>query len=297
MMGRMPDFIVIGAMKSATSTLHEQLAAQPGFFMTAEKEPNFFSNDEIYAKGLAWYQSLFESATASACCGESSTHYSKLPTYPHTVSRMKAALPRLKLIYMVRHPIDRLVSHYLHEQFEWRMRLPIEAAIERHPELIAYGCYGMQIEPFLNAYGSENIMLVFFEQFVRQGRAELERICQFLGYQGQPQWNPASEATNVSSQRMRESPVRDTIVNAPLLRSIRKKLIPQPWRDRVKGFWQIKQRPELSEAAIQQLEKVFDADLAKLGHWLNLDLCCHRFREVAQNVIPAWSHLPEPLAH
>jgi hypothetical protein len=163
--------------------------------------------------------------------------------------------------------------------------------------LIAYGCYGMQIEPFLNAYGAENVMLIFFERFVRQGQAELERICQFLGYQGQPLWNTASEASNVSSQRMRESPVRDAIVNAPLLRSIRKRLIPRPWRDRVKEFWQIKRRPELSGASIQRLEEIFDADLAKLGHRLRLDLSCRRFREVAQNVVPTWSHLAEPLAH
>ena len=58
-MSRLPDFIVMGAMKCATSTLHEQLAAQPGFFMSKPKEPNFFSDDEIYARGLDWYRSLF----------------------------------------------------------------------------------------------------------------------------------------------------------------------------------------------------------------------------------------------
>ena len=93
-MNRMPDFIVMGAMKSATSTLHEQLSEQEGFFMTEEKEPNFFSNDEIYAKGLEWYASLFANAAPGDLCGESSTHYTKLPTYPHTVARMRAALPQ-----------------------------------------------------------------------------------------------------------------------------------------------------------------------------------------------------------
>jgi hypothetical protein len=104
---RQPNFITIGAMKSATSTLHEQLKQQPGFFMSEEKEPNFFSNDEIYANGLDWYSSLFSNAAPGDLCGESSTHYTKLTTYPHTVARMKAALPHVKLIYMIRHPIDR----------------------------------------------------------------------------------------------------------------------------------------------------------------------------------------------
>ena len=148
-MTRLPDFVLIGAMKSGTTTLHRQLSLQPGIFMSEPKEPNFFSDDQVYAQGMDWYHSLFAVAAPSDLCGESSTHYTKLPTYPHAVERMKAAVPRLKLIYIMRHPIDRLISHYMHEQFEWRMRLPIDKAVERHPELISYGCYSQQLEPFL----------------------------------------------------------------------------------------------------------------------------------------------------
>ena len=54
-MNKTPNFIIIGAMKCATSTLHEQLALQPGIFMSQLKEPNFFSNDEEYEKGWNWY--------------------------------------------------------------------------------------------------------------------------------------------------------------------------------------------------------------------------------------------------
>ena len=57
-----PDFIVIGAMKSATTTLHEQLARQPRLFMSRPKEPNFFSDDAMYARGWDWYSSLFRAA-------------------------------------------------------------------------------------------------------------------------------------------------------------------------------------------------------------------------------------------
>jgi hypothetical protein len=286
---RSPDFIVIGAMKSATTTLHDQLAAQPGFFMSTNKEPNFFSNDENYARGLPWYQSLFDDADATDLCGESSTHYTKLPTYPDTVQRMKAALPQLKLIYMMRHPINRLVSHYLHEQFEWRMQVPIDKAVEQYPELIAYGKYSMQLEPFLDAYGPENILLIFFERFVRQGVGELARIYRFLGCPSQPTWKHTSEATNVSSERMRESPIRDAIVNAPVLRTIRRRFIPKPWRERAKRLWQIKDRPELSEFSIRRLAEIFDADLVRLGHLLNLELSCRRFDEVARECVPTWS--------
>ena len=86
-----PDFIVIGAMKSATTTLHEQLARQPGIFMSRPKEPNFFSDDAIYARGWGWYSSLFQAADLGSLRGESSTHYTKLPTFPRTVERMVQA--------------------------------------------------------------------------------------------------------------------------------------------------------------------------------------------------------------
>jgi hypothetical protein len=293
---RWPDFIVIGAMKCATSTLHEQLAIQPGFFMSTPKEPNFFSDDEIYDRGLDWYQSLFEGAATSDLCGESSTHYTKLPTHPHTLTRMRAALPRVKLIYMMRHPIDRLISHYLHEQRHRRMPMPIDEALDRHPQLIDFGRYSMQLEPFLMAYEPENILPVFFERFVQHPQMELERICRFLGYEGWPRWDRALDAVNVSKEQMRESPLRDLIVNAPVLRTIRRKWIPRSWRERVKQFWRIKERPHLSEGSIRRLEDVFDADLARLGRWLDIELSCKRFHEVAATTVPAWTDILECLS-
>ena len=284
---RLPEFVIIGAMKSATTTLHRQLNLQPGIFMSEPKEPNFFSDDKVYTKGLDWYRSLFAVATASDLCGESSTHYTKLPTYPRTVQRMRATLPRVKLIYMIRHPVDRLISHYMHEQFEWRMQMPIDEAIEHHPELISYGCYSQQLEPFLDAYGAENILPIFFEHFVKHGQTELERVCRFVGYQGQPIWiDEDGTGNNISGLRMRESRIRDTFVDLPVLRALRRKLVPKSWRERVRRFWQIKERPTLSEVSIQRLEQIFDEDLAKLGETLGTELSCRRYREVASSIMP-----------
>ncbi|MGC8639424.1 MAG: sulfotransferase domain-containing protein, partial [Isosphaeraceae bacterium] len=188
-----------------------------------------------------------------------------------------------------------LVSHYMHEQFEWRMRMPIEEAVNTHPELVSYGCYGRQLEPFLEAYGAENILLIFFERFIREGPSELSRVCRFLGSASEPRWVDSLSLTNVSNERMRDSPLRDRIVNAPVLRTIRRRLIPQSWRNRVKRFWQIRERPQLSPATIHRLEDTFDADLATLGSWLNLDLSCRRFREVARSTVPEWTGKANPL--
>src|SRR3954453_22574826 len=167
-------------MKCATTTLHEQLARQPGLFMSRPKEPNFFSDDEVYAKGLAWYTAIFRDAQNHQLRGESSTPYTKLPTYPSTVMRMARVLPRAKLIYVMRHPIDRLTSHYLHEQTVGRISEGLEDAVDRHRELVDYGRYSMQLEPYLRAYGAEAIHPVFFDRLVGNPDEELDRIGKFL---------------------------------------------------------------------------------------------------------------------
>jgi Sulfotransferase domain len=90
---RLPDFVLIGAMKkSGTTTLHQQLSLQSGIFMSEPKEPTFFSDDQVYAKGLDWYSSLFAVAATSDLCGESSTHYTKLPSGLEKVGRTARSL-------------------------------------------------------------------------------------------------------------------------------------------------------------------------------------------------------------
>ena len=238
-MNPLPDFIIIGAMKSATTTLHEQLARQPGLFMSRPKEPNFFSDDENYAKGLDWYASCFEGPARTTSCGESSTHYTKLPTHPRTVERMVEALPRVKLIYVMRHPIDRLTSHYLHEQTVGRITVGLEEAVDRHPELVDYGRYSMQLEPYLRAYGPESVHPVFFDRLVSRPDEELERIGRFLGVSRPLRWDHSLAPQNVGRERLRDSHLRNVLVQAPVLTSLRRRLIPRSWIERAKAFWQV----------------------------------------------------------
>ena len=288
-MNRRPDFVIIGAMKCATSTLHVQLAAQPGFFMSNPKEPNFFSDDDNYARGLDWYWALFAGAPEGSLCGESSTHYTKLPTCPHTIERMKAALPELKLIYVMREPISRLLSQYIHEWTENRIRGRPDVAVRQFPTLVDYGRYSMQMEPFFHAYGPASILPVFFERLVAQPTTELERVCRFLGYRGPVAWQQEKTQDNVSARRLKKSPLRDLIVNQPVLASIRRRFIPQGVRDRIKSLWQMKERPRLTVAETQRLTRIYDEDLARLGSWLGLDLRCDTFKEVAQATEAHWT--------
>jgi hypothetical protein len=280
-MNQYPNFLIIGAMKCATSTLHEQLALQPGIFMSELKEPNFFSNDEQYAQGMSWYLSHFQSANDSKLRGESSTHYSKLPTYPKTVERIQQHLPDAKFIYVMRHPIKRLISQYIHEWSMGVISVDINRAISQYPELIDYSLYSTQLEPYFARFGRDRILPVFFERLLSQPQAELERICQFLGYQGNPVWQEL-QAQNVSSQRMRHSPWRDFLVEIPVLKEIRQNLIPKSWCTWVRSQWTMQQKPELTPENLMLLQEIFDRDLAIFGYWLGVGLSCANYATTVQ---------------
>ena len=288
-MTRLPDFLIIGSMKSATSTLHAQLAVQLGVFMSTPKEPNFFSDDEQWECGLEWYGALFGAAPGDSICGESSTHYSKLPTYPRTISRMRETFQRpVKFIYIMRDPIERLISQYIHE---WTQRIisdPIDEAIETHPELVDYSCYAMQLGPYLSAFGQDAVLPVFFEHMLASPQVELARICRFINYQGEPSWCQDLVKQNASDQRRRSNPVRDAILDLPVLSGLRRRLIPQSWRDRVRRLWVMQDRPTICSHQRSRLQNTFDEDLAQLGDWLGLELNCENFASIAKRTSPQW---------
>ncbi len=259
-MSDLPDFVIIGAMKCGTSSLHAQLAAQPQFFMSEPKEPNFFSDDAIYAKGAGWYRGLFKGAPAGAIKGESSTHYTKLPTYPKTVDRLATLIPDAKFIYLMRDPIDRLVSHYIHEWTQGVITCSIDEAIEKYPELIAYSRYAYQLEPWIARFGRERILTVGFERMTAEPDAELQRVADFLGAEGEVKWRSDLDAQNVSSQRIRRFPGYSLIVENPVATALRRALIPRALRDKLKSNLQMRERPELSAAMRARLTEIFAGD-------------------------------------
>ena len=285
-----PDFFIIGSMKCATSTLHAQLAAQPGFWMSTPKEPNFFSDDDQYRRGMVWYRNLFAPAEEGDLRGESSTHYTKLPTYPETIPRLKKELGSapLKFIYLMRHPVDRLVSHYIHEWSQGVFSVSLHTAVSRFPELMEYGFYAKQLRPWLDCFGQDAVLPLFVDGLREHPQKTLERVCRFLGYQDQPVWVEEKAAQNVSSLRMRKSPARDNLAAIPPLRWFRRTFIPESWREKFKRRWMMTERPQLGAELRREIEERFDQDLAILGEWLGLDLSCESWSRIAVEAEPQW---------
>lgn len=299
-MAHRPDFIIIGAAKCATTTLYGQLAAQPGIFMTEPKEPCFFSDDDRYAQGIDSYGDLYKTAQPGELRGEASTRYSYLPSHPKTVERMVQHLPPaqssqqsgLKLIYVMRHPLDRLVSDYIHEWTERTMTVGLDEAIAEQTPLIDYGRYYYQLQPYFEAYGQENVLPVFFDRLITDSQAELERVCEFIGYDGVPQWVEELSQQNVSKERLRKAPLRDAIVNAPLLADVRRRLVPQWVRDRIKSRYRMEERPSPNPENLVNLTVLFDEDLAQLGKLLGVELNCENFKAVTGAKALDWVRNP-----
>lgn len=109
---RLPDFYIIGAAKSGTTSLHAILDKHPGIFMPETKEPEFFARDDIYEKGIGYYADLFAEATDSQLIGEASPIYSMSPYFPNTASRIRKHTPDAKFIFIMREPVSRAFSVY-----------------------------------------------------------------------------------------------------------------------------------------------------------------------------------------
>lgn len=255
-----PDYILIGAMKCGTTTLAAQLGAQPGIFMTEPKEPNFFSDDANFAKGMGWYTSLFAGAAPGDLKGEASTHYTKRPEMLETVTRLKAEVPQAKLVYMIRNPMARIVSHYIHEWTQGVLSAPLEVELHRHTPLVDYGLYGWQVAPFVEAYGREAILLTSLERMKADPGGELARVAQHIGFTGDVAWVEDQAAENVSAQRSRKLPMHGLLVDNPVANALRRTLVPKAVRNRVREARQYKGRPEIPAAKLPELQARFLAD-------------------------------------
>lgn len=200
---RFPDFLIIGAMKSGTTTLYRDLLTNPGVFMPTEKEPHSLCEDAVLTpEGRAAYAALFEGVREDQVCGEASTGYTKLPDHPGVVGRAKALLPgHARFVYLVREPVSRAISHHHHFMTSGRICDPIDVAVETVPSLIDYSLYAMQVEPWMEAFGAEHVRVMIFERFVKDRRGAAVEAAGFLGIPPRPELVEADKVFNQSESK------------------------------------------------------------------------------------------------
>lgn len=160
---RLPAFLIIGAMKAGTTTLFEWLASHPQVLLPKVKEPNFFSDDRRWRRGLVWYADLFPVLAPGFITGEASVEYTSARDAPVAAARIANTLDSVRIIYLVRDPVERLRSHYRHEVQRGRERRALVPAIRANPEYTGRSMYWERLRPYTERLARDQILVVTLE--------------------------------------------------------------------------------------------------------------------------------------
>lgn len=179
----LPNVLLIGAMKSGTTGLYMDLATHPNVFLAQDKEPQCLCSDDVLTQeGLRQYAKRYAGAREGQVICDASTNYAKRPDYDGVVQRALKVLPEgFKVIYIVRHPIERILSQHRHEYGAGLVSEDVNNDVRRHSRYLDYSSYAYQLQPWIEAVGRERIQVVRFEDYVARRREALESVCEFLG--------------------------------------------------------------------------------------------------------------------
>lgn len=173
-------FIILGAKKCATTSLFHWLGGHPEVHPSSGKEPSFFSRDEQWEQGVAWYDSLFAGADPDQVTGEGG-NYASSRLAPETIPRIRSVVPDVRLLYVVRQPIDRLRSDYRHDVQRGRETRPLpEAVTASGTRYVANSCYHRLVAPWLDAFGDQ-LLILRFEDLVGPEDSAWHRVLDHLG--------------------------------------------------------------------------------------------------------------------
>jgi hypothetical protein len=178
-MTRTPNLFVIGAMKCGTSSLCHYLSTHPDIFMSPVKEPMHFSR-ENHAHRRDEYLRLFQGASGQRYLAEGSTEYTKRPLLEGVAERIYQFNPRARLVYVMRDPFARLVSHYRHEVRKGREKGSLLQALMQRSDYLTTSYYAFQLEPYLELFGPQAVYIDTFESLASSPQAFCARLFAWL---------------------------------------------------------------------------------------------------------------------
>lgn len=191
--GRLPTCLVVGAMKCGTSALHAHLDRHPEVAMAPGKELNFFLGPEQaphdeesswwregqWHRGVEWYAGCFD--PTAPVRGESSPGYTG-PGHPEVPHRIRALLPDVRLVHLVRDPVDRALSQWRHHVRDGTEPRPAaEAVLDPGSQYLERSRYAGQLAPYLALFPAEQVLVVVQERLLARPRAELARVFAHVG--------------------------------------------------------------------------------------------------------------------
>lgn len=179
-MGSLPTFLLLGAQRAGTTWIHESLAQLPQVTVPRHtKEVHFF--DRHYSRGTDWYRSFFHqsfSSSSGLAVGESTPSYLFDPRVP---ARICGTIPGARLVAVLRNPIDRAYSHYGLHVRRYGEHGSFRRFLSKCPEAVARGLYADQLERYLALFSREQLLVVKFEDLVRDPFGGLAAIAHHIG--------------------------------------------------------------------------------------------------------------------
>lgn len=182
--GRLPDFIIAGAMRCGTTALNSYLRDHPDVAMASSKEVHYF--DAHFDRGIDWYRSQFPESEEAVAVGEATPNYLFRPV---ALQRIKDTLPEVKLIFVLRNPIDRAYSHYWHDRARGKLTVEFSEIIDRELDgedigpaaYVARGRYADQMAEVLQRFERNQIMVEAFENLTARPTEVYAATCRFIG--------------------------------------------------------------------------------------------------------------------
>jgi hypothetical protein len=198
--------------------------------MSSPKETNFFlkrSNES-----LDWYRQRF--SEPEKVCGETSPNYSKYPEFDGVPKRMYQLLPDIKLLYLVRDPVERAISHYVHNWAVRREHDSVDEALCPPDEswYVNVSRYHYQISQYLEYYSLKDIFIVESERLREERLEVLSEVFQFIGVEPEVKRNRVKTEHHKSAEKQRTTNAAEFLIRTDLgraLKSIGKAVIPASW--------------------------------------------------------------------
>lgn len=184
-----PNFLIIGAAKCGTTTLHHEISKHPDIYISPKKDFKFFDNDENYKKGLKYYETYFNGNRSETIIGEANSEYI---FSEKAAERIKTDLGSdVKLILILRNPVDRSFSEYKHQKKYDRTQKPFAYFLKKEnltckedreifSTIIDRSQYKKHIEKYLAIFPRENIQIVILEKLTNNP-SRINFVFEFLG--------------------------------------------------------------------------------------------------------------------
>ena len=183
--GPLPTFLIIGAMRSGTTSLAAYLADHPDVFVARQKEVHFFNRE--FGRGLDWYRAQFAEARGETAIGEATPAYMSHPDAP---ARIAKALPGARLVATLRDPVDRAYSHYCFMRGFGRERRSFAQAIAEDDaspsqalmgNYMTFGRYLPQLERVTAVFPRSSLLVLLFEDLRSDPEGTFAAVCRHIG--------------------------------------------------------------------------------------------------------------------